>query len=73
MTMTPEQAAETLIGRYSLFDKVTTRELDIWGITAYMFSERMRGLGMTPCKTCGAYRRADSCQVCDEAGKVVVT
>ena len=74
MTMTPEQAAK-VIGKYTIFAVFPLKEVHALGDIPHIADGIRRDLaagGIIPCQTCGAYRRADSCQVCDEAGKVVV-
>ena len=71
MTMTPEQAAKMIVGKYNIMSVVWPADFLRWGSDPVDFHRQLGECGITPCKTCGAYRRADSCQICDEAGKVV--
>ena len=66
MTMTPEEAAEKVVGKYNPWEAFTDEEMGelgtgyYWGVYDYL-----RDIDITPCK-CGAYRRADRCEVCEK-------
>jgi len=60
MTITPEQAAEKVVGRYTVI------QLKPKNITFEQFFEVLDKYDIHPCLTCGAYRRADRCEVCEK-------
>ena len=66
MSMTPEQAAENVVGKYSVFIVATPRQMIEWGLKdAEHFKAYLRVRGITPCRTCGAYRKVDKCEICE--------
>ena len=64
---TPKQAAEKVVGKYTIHNAVDLYLLVIWKMDAFEFVRYMKDeLGIYPCPTCGAYRRADKCEVCEK-------
>ena len=75
--LTEKQAAARVIGHYFVLDVIDISDLDRWygrednnwtGSPAW-FIYYLRQQGINPCK-CGAYRRADKCQVCETAERI---
>ena len=73
MTMTPEQAAQMIVGKYDIFKVISRSDFRRWEMQLHNFMLFLYDRDIWPCMKCGAYRLADSCQICDDAGKVVVT
>ncbi|MBU1457006.1 MAG: hypothetical protein KKD01_20015 [Proteobacteria bacterium] len=69
MTLTPEIAAERIPGRYTVWDVMSIADLDRWGMMLHEFMALLLASGVAPCMTCGAYRKADKCKVCEEVEK----
>ena len=65
MSMTPEQAAEKVVGKYSLM-----LIAEIYGLRPTVLDTYLREYNIRPCQTCGAYRRADRCEVCEKVEEV---
>ena len=66
-TLTPEQAAKKIIGKYNPWEAFTDDEMSElgtgyhWGVYDYL-----RDINITPCKICGAYRKVDKCVICEK-------
>ena len=66
MTMTPEEAAAKVVGKYSAILSAP-EDMTPGVFVAYLF-----GINITPCEKCGAYRRADRCEVCEKVERMSV-
>ena len=66
MTITPEQAAERIPGKYTIWDVIDIADVDrlfpdgVHAFIAYLF-----GVGVTRCRACGAYRTIAKCGICE--------
>lgn len=75
MTLTPEEAAEQIIGRYNIFEIITDLDIDRWygengnpgGV--YRFTGFLRENGIEPCPKCGAWANG-RCLNCEKVERV---